>query len=231
MNFFLRVLCVFGLFCSFCSTAFSAITIESAYKTKQDSMKIDSMLFANAENLAKQEPKVQNTEELNKTKITQEPQNPPKEQNSAQIPQTNKNKEDLFSKMQKGSDEFAATPLSSVGAANYMGIILILFALLFALYFIRVKQKGRGLSLRLNLPNILRTENSTRIISSSILAPNARLVVFESFGWRYFLVVSPNSSTLIDKQKLPNFEKTLNSSNDIESSIESTNKDSINLTK
>lgn len=230
MNFFLRIFCVFGLFCSFCSTAFSAITSnfiiesktaiesKSAHKTKQDSMKIDSTLFANAESLTKQEPKAQDNEELNKTK-------------TAQIPQTNENKEDLFSKMQKGSDEFAATPLSSVGAANYMGIILILFALLFALYFVRVKQKGKGLSLQLNLPNILRRENSVKVISSSILAPNARLVVFESFGWRYFLVVSPNSSTLIDKQKLPIFENTLNSSNNIESGIESTNKDSMNLTK
>ncbi|WP_290882671.1 hypothetical protein [Helicobacter sp.] len=103
--------------------------------------------------------------------------------------------------------EMGKSPLENINLLQYFGVILILVGLLLFLWYVKT---------RLNTPQVKCAQSSVlgalfdkknlssavQVQSITTLGFHSKLVVFEAYGKRYLVIVSPNGAQLVDSYSL-----------------------------
>ncbi|MDE5603173.1 MAG: hypothetical protein K2I71_04555 [Helicobacter sp.] len=102
--------------------------------------------------------------------------------------------------------EMGKSPLESVDLLQYIAIILILVGLLIFLWYIKnhiTSYKNYSL---LEIFKNKENTNDINVVSTLTLGFQTKLIVFEAYGIRYLVLLSPNGVSIVDKYNIKKFE-------------------------
>lgn len=102
--------------------------------------------------------------------------------------------------------EMAKSPLESIDLFQYIGVILILVGLLIFLWYVKNRiathKSYSLLGMFKNKENI----KDINVIATTSLGFQTKLIVFEAYGIRYLVLLSPNGINVLDKYDTKKFE-------------------------
>ncbi|WP_104721884.1 hypothetical protein [Helicobacter mesocricetorum] len=118
-----------------------------------------------------------------------------------------------LNKFQSSNDgfpfEMAKSPLESIDLFQYIGVILILVGLLIFLWYAKNRITSHKNHSLLELFKNKENLNDISIVATMTLGIQTKLVIFEAYGIRYLVLLSPNGISIVDKYNIKNFERLL----------------------
>ncbi|AWI33390.1 hypothetical protein [Helicobacter apodemus] len=115
-----------------------------------------------------------------------------------------------LSKSQGGKDSFpfemAKPPLESIDLFQYVGVILILVGLLIFLWYVKNRVTSHKNHSLLELFKNKENINDINVTSTMSLGFQTKLIIFEAYGIRYLVLLSPNGVSMVDKYNIKKFE-------------------------
>lgn len=115
-----------------------------------------------------------------------------------------------LNKSQDGKDSFpfemAKPPLASIDLFQYVGVILILVGLLIFLWYVKNRVSTHKSYSLLEFFKNKENINDINVTSTMSLGFQTKLIIFEAYGIRYLVLLSPNGVSMVDKYNIKKFE-------------------------
>ncbi len=115
-----------------------------------------------------------------------------------------------LNKSQDGKDSFpfemAKPPLASIDLFQYVGVILILVGLLIFLWYVKNRVSTHKSYSLLEFFKNKENINDINVTSTMSLGFQTKLIIFEAYGIRYLVLLSPNGVSMADKYNIKKFE-------------------------